>query len=97
MPTDTDIVVRERCQIYIVNFDEARACKTAQDEAQRLGVPFLGGVPLHMDIRTKSDAGTPVVADDPDGPHAEIYNEIAAQVADALRVRKTDGPAIVFE
>jgi ATP-binding protein involved in chromosome partitioning len=45
----------------------------ARKEAERLGVPFLGEVPLHMDIREKSDAGLPVVATEPDGPHAAIY------------------------
>ena len=34
----------------------------ARHEAERLGVPFLGEIPLHMSIRTTSDAGTPVVA-----------------------------------
>ena len=53
----------------------------ARHEAERLGVPFLGEVPLHMDIREKSDAGRPVVATDPDGPHAKIYREIAAGCA----------------
>ena len=56
----------------------------AQREAERQGVPFLGAVPLHMDIRETSDAGRPVVATDPDGPHARIYREIAAKVRDAL-------------
>ena len=69
----------------------------AQEEATKLGVPFLGGVPLHMDIRIKSDAGTPVVADDPGGPHAEVYNAIAAQIAEALKVDKPAAPSIVFE
>ncbi|MEP1209999.1 MAG: Mrp/NBP35 family ATP-binding protein [Rhizobiaceae bacterium] len=69
----------------------------AQNEAERLGVPFLGGVPLHMDIRAKSDAGTPVVADAPNGPHAEIYNGIAGQVAKALEVDQPAAPSIVFE
>lgn len=69
----------------------------AQEEASRLDVPFLGGVPLHMDIRAKSDAGTPVVADDPDGPHAEIYNNIAAQIAEALTLDQPAAPSIVFE
>ena len=69
----------------------------AEAEAAKLGVPFLGGVPLHMDIRANSDAGTPVVASDPDGPHAMIYNKIAAQVADALNAEQASGPAIVFE
>ena len=34
----------------------------ARHEAERLGVPFLGEVPLALEIREKSDAGAPVVA-----------------------------------
>jgi ATP-binding protein involved in chromosome partitioning len=56
----------------------------ARHEAERLGVPFLGEVPLHMTIREKSDAGLPVVATEPDGPHAKIYRDIAARVRDQL-------------
>jgi ATP-binding protein involved in chromosome partitioning len=56
----------------------------ARHEAERLGVPFLGEVPLHMAIREKSDAGLPVVATDPDGPHAKIYRDIAAKVRDQI-------------
>ncbi|MDI3471147.1 MAG: [4Fe-4S] cluster assembly scaffold protein Mrp [Pseudolabrys sp.] len=52
----------------------------ARHEAERLGVPFLGEVPLHMAIRETSDAGLPVVATEPDGPHAKIYRDIATQV-----------------
>ena len=54
-------------------------------EAERLGVPFLGEVPLHTTIREKSDAGLPVVATEPDGPHAAIYRDIAARVRDQLK------------
>jgi ATP-binding protein involved in chromosome partitioning len=61
----------------------------ARAEAERLGVPFLGEVPLHATIREKSDAGLPVVATEPDGPHAKIYRDIAARVRDQL----TDHPA----
>src|SRR6266542_280272 len=57
----------------------------ARHEAERLGVPFLGEVPLHMAIREKSDAGLPVVATEPDSPHAQIYREIAAKVRDQIR------------
>jgi ATP-binding protein involved in chromosome partitioning len=56
----------------------------ARHEAERMGVPFLGEVPLHMDIRERSDAGLPVVATMPDGPHAQIYRGIAAQVRDQV-------------
>jgi len=69
----------------------------AEAEAEKLGVPFLGAVPLHLDIRTNSDAGTPVVDSAPDGEHAAAYNDIAAKVAATLAAGKADGPKIVFE
>ena len=56
----------------------------AQLEAERLNVPFLGAVPLDMVIRETSDAGLPVVATQPDGPHAKVYREIAQKLRDAL-------------
>jgi ATP-binding protein involved in chromosome partitioning len=56
----------------------------AQLEAERLGVPFLGEIPLHMSIRETSDSGTPVVESEPDGPHAQIYRAIGAKVRDQL-------------
>jgi ATP-binding protein involved in chromosome partitioning len=71
----------------------------ARLEAERLGVPFLGEVPLHMDIREKSDAGLPVVATDPDGPHAKIYRDIAVRVRDTLSggVFSRSAPKIVID
>ncbi len=52
----------------------------ARHEAERLKVPFLGEVPLHMAIRTSSDAGTPVVNSEPDGVHAAIYRSIGVEI-----------------
>jgi ATP-binding protein involved in chromosome partitioning len=71
----------------------------ARHEAERLGVPFLGEVPLHMTIREKSDSGLPVVATEPDGPHAKIYREIAAKVRDQLKGAPAGraAPKIVIE
>ncbi len=73
----------------------------ARDEAARIGVPFLGEVPLHMDIREHSDAGTPVVASQSDGPHAAIFKAIAAEAWSAIgsetQARETAAPSIVFE
>ena len=57
----------------------------ARLEAERLGVPFLGEIPLHMSIRATSDSGTPVVDSEPDGPHAAIYRAIGAKVRDQLQ------------
>jgi ATP-binding protein involved in chromosome partitioning len=56
----------------------------ARHEAERLGVPFLGEVPLDMSIRETSDAGLPIVATRPDGPHAAAYRAIAERVRDQL-------------
>jgi len=56
----------------------------ARQEAERLAVPFLGEIPLHMSIRATSDSGTPVVESEPDGPHATIYRAIGAKVRDQL-------------
>jgi ATP-binding protein involved in chromosome partitioning len=69
----------------------------ARHEAERLGVPFLGEVPLHMDIREKSDAGLPVVATAPDGPLAAVYRDIAAKVRDQIKGATRVAPSIVIE
>ena len=71
----------------------------ARHEADRLGVPFLGEVPLHMAIREKSDLGLPVVATEPEGPHAMAYRAIAARVREQLGSGSAakPGPKIVIE
>jgi ATP-binding protein involved in chromosome partitioning len=71
----------------------------ARREADKLGVPFLGEVPLDIAIRETSDAGRPVVATDPDGPHAKVYREIAGRVRDQLKDRGAGraAPKIVIE
>jgi ATP-binding protein involved in chromosome partitioning len=71
----------------------------ARHEAERLGVPFLGEVPLHMTIREKSDAGLPVVATEPDGPHAKIYRDIAVKVLAQIKggAAGRAAPKIVIE
>jgi ATP-binding protein involved in chromosome partitioning len=52
----------------------------AHEEADKLGVPFLGEIPLHLDIRTTSDSGHPIVVAKPDSPHARAYKNIAGRV-----------------
>lgn len=52
----------------------------AREEAEKLGVPFLGEVPLHLDIRTTSDSGHPIVVSKPDSAHAQIYKNVAGRV-----------------
>jgi ATP-binding protein involved in chromosome partitioning len=65
----------------------------------RAGYAGIRPVPLVMEIRETSDAGTPVVVSNPDGPQAKVYREIAAKVWDQLAAGKGGraAPAIVFE
>jgi ATP-binding protein involved in chromosome partitioning len=63
----------------------------AEREADRLGIPFLGGVPLHIDIRERSDAGQPIVASSPDSPHAAAYRAIAARAWEQVEANADRG------
>jgi ATP-binding protein involved in chromosome partitioning len=56
----------------------------AEAEARRLGVPYLGAVPLTMELRAASDSGRPIVARDPEGMLGRIYTDMARQVWDAV-------------
>ncbi|MEP1209929.1 MAG: iron-sulfur cluster carrier protein ApbC [Rhizobiaceae bacterium] len=71
----------------------------ARNEAENLGVPFLGEIPLHMDIRSNSDGGTPITISAPDSEHAKIYCGIADQVMDRIQAESDAAarPQIVFE
>ncbi|WP_165644547.1 Mrp/NBP35 family ATP-binding protein, partial [Oharaeibacter diazotrophicus] len=72
----------------------------ARHEAERIGVPFLGEVPLELKIRETSDAGLPVVATEPAGPHAAVYRAIAEKVWDEVAgpgAKRRPAPRIVIE
>jgi ATP-binding protein involved in chromosome partitioning len=72
----------------------------ARAEATRLGVPFLGEVPLTIAIRETSDEGRPVVATDPTSPVAQAYREIAARAWSELERKEgamRPAPQIVME
>jgi len=83
--------------VYLVGMPGSGKSTVGEELAGRLGVPFLGEVPLHMTIREKSDSGLPVVATEPDGPHAKIYREIAVKVRDQLKGSAQAAPKIVIE
>jgi ATP-binding protein involved in chromosome partitioning len=71
----------------------------AKAEATRLGVGFLGEIPLDMAIRETSDAGRPIVIDQPNGRHAEAYRAVAQGVLDALEsgIADRSAPVIAIE
>jgi ATP-binding protein involved in chromosome partitioning len=51
-----------------------------QELADEIGVPLLGKVPLTMPLRAQSDAGLPVVIEDPDDPAAQALRQLARGV-----------------
>jgi ATP-binding protein involved in chromosome partitioning len=69
----------------------------ARAEAARLGADFLGEVPLVLEVRTASDAGTPIVAAAPESESAKAFRAVADAVWAKLEgtVRAT-GPRIVI-
>ena len=73
----------------------------AREEAERLSAQFLGEVPLHMEIREKSDLGEPIVVGSPESEHAKIYKSIAEQVWSSIEentsVKSRTGPKITIE
>ncbi|HXG79633.1 MAG TPA: iron-sulfur cluster carrier protein ApbC [Methyloceanibacter sp.] len=72
----------------------------ARAEAERLGVPFLGEVPLTIALREMSDEGRPVVAADPGSEAAKAFREIAERTFAELERNKRgarQAPRIVME
>ena len=69
----------------------------ARQEAAKLGVPFLGEIPLDIAIRETSDGGNPIVASEPDGPHAESYRNIARAILDQIAAPRRATPKFVVE
>jgi ATP-binding protein involved in chromosome partitioning len=69
----------------------------ARVEAAQLGIEFLGEIPLLLEIRTASDAGTPIAADSPDSEAAKAYDTLARRVWDKVLKPAAAGPRIVIE
>ncbi len=69
----------------------------ARREAEALGVPFLGEVPLLLEIRTTSDVGTPISAAAPDSAGAQAFDAVARRVWERLEAPAPTGPRIVVE
>ncbi len=71
----------------------------ARLEAERLGIPFLGEIPLDIQIRETSDDGRPIAATEPDSVHARHYFEIARNLWSGIVTGAAGKPAprIVIE
>ncbi len=62
--------------------------------AAKLGVPFLGRIPIDPAIRDGGDTGHPIVVADPDSPQAVAFREIARKITQGLSGTDTSGPSI---
>jgi ATP-binding protein involved in chromosome partitioning len=65
----------------------------ARQAAERLGIPFLGEIPLATAIRRTSDAGEPVVISALDSPEAKAFIAAAEQLAAQISIRAMQGTA----
>jgi ATP-binding protein involved in chromosome partitioning len=54
----------------------------AKAEAEKLGMPFLGEIPLDLEIRVASDGGAPIVAAKPGSPQARAFMDVAARIVE---------------
>ncbi len=54
--------------------------------ADRLGVPFLGEIPLDTKIRLGGDTGLPVMVTEPDSALGEAFRQAAERIAAKVSV-----------
>ena len=69
--------------------DEIFGSGGARKTAERLGLPFLGEIPLATPIRIASDAGRPIVLAEPESASAKAFIAAAEQLAAQVRLRPT--------
>jgi len=76
-------------------------CGGAEETARQYKVPFLGGIPLHREIRTTSDAGTPITVCQAESaaaaPYFAIAKEIARQLDAGTHKAAAEGPSISMD
>jgi len=67
--------------------DEIFGSGGARKTAERLGMPFLGEIPLATPVRVASDAGRPIVLAQPESPAAQAFVAAAQQLVAQVRLR----------
>jgi ATP-binding protein involved in chromosome partitioning len=68
-----------------------------QKLANQYGVPFLGEVPLGLEVREASDTGTPVVISQPDSPQAKAFVKVAEEVARQISIEAMKPELVVLQ
>jgi len=67
-----------------------------QKLAEMYGVPFLGAVPLGMEVREGGDSGVPVVVGYPDSPQAKAFRHVAEEVARQVSIEAMKPELVVL-
>jgi ATP-binding protein involved in chromosome partitioning len=67
-----------------------------QKLSEQYGVPFLGAVPLGMDVREGGDKGVPVVVSRPDSPQARAFHHVAEEVARQVSIEAMKPELVVL-
>jgi ATP-binding protein involved in chromosome partitioning len=64
--------------------------------AAQYHVPFLGAVPLGMDVREGGDRGVPIVVGQPDSPQAQAFRRVAEEVARQVSIEAMKPELVVL-
>ncbi|KAM9970996.1 hypothetical protein ACTFIR_002861 [Dictyostelium discoideum] len=62
----------------------------AKNTAKKMGINFLGDVPIHLQIRETSDSGKPITVTQPDSPQAKNYKNISKEIIKQLEIINND-------
>jgi len=66
----------------------------ARQASERLGIPFLGEIPLDPRLCQTSDRGTPIVTGVPDSPAAGSFRQISAALEERVKEEALAVPVI---
>ena len=64
--------------------------------AEQYGVPFLGSVPLGIEVREGGDKGVPVVVSQPESPQAQAFKQVAEEVARQVSIEAMKPELVVL-
>ena len=57
-----------------------------EEASKKLSVPFLGRIPIEIEVRINSDLGKPICASNPNHPISKVFKEIASKIAASASV-----------
>ena len=67
-----------------------------QKLAEQYGVPFLGAVPMGIDVRDGGDRGIPIVVSHPESPQASAFRHVAEEIARQVSIEAMKPELVVL-